>query len=191
MRCKKEEFVEGAVFHIYNKTQKGKNLFYDRDDYIYLLRKFNDNYKRISCEVYAYCLMPNHFHFCLKQTSTIELFKPLNKIFISYALHYNNKYKIKGRLFQSKLQHRKVEKENYLISLCQYIHFNPVKANLVDKIEDWEFSNYLEYTNRRDGKLFSHELIKIFPYDFVDYEKRIKDYEKYIDDQQFQYLLID
>ncbi len=41
MRCKQEEFTEGSIFHIYNKTPKGKKLFKDSSDYIYFLEKYH------------------------------------------------------------------------------------------------------------------------------------------------------
>ena len=46
-----------------------------------------------------------------------------------------------------------VDREEYLIHLCRYIHLNPVKANLVPQIEDWLYSNYLEWIGQRTDTL--------------------------------------
>ena len=66
-----------------------------------------------------------------------------------------------------------VEKREYLINLCAYIHLNPLKANLVANLKDWEFSNYLEWIGKRKGTLFSDELITSHFNDRNYYEKAI------------------
>ena len=191
MKCKKEEFVEGAIFHLYNKTHKGKLLFKCDKDYLYFLEKFKKNIQKYPCEVYAYCLMPNHFHFCLKQNSDKPLYRIFNDTLTSYALHYNSKYKLRGRLLQDRLQNKRIKKDSYLILLCKYIHYNPLKANLVRKLEDWKYSNFLEYSKLRTGTLFSNELVVNYPDDFENYSSEIEEYQKYIEDNEFTDLLID
>ncbi len=189
MRCKKEEFVEEAIFHIYNHSVNEIDLFFEDDDYTYFLSKFKKNLNHKEFEIYAYCLMPNHFHFCIKQNLGKPIYEIFNKTCISYVHHFNSKYKRKGKLFANKLQHKKVKRDDYLIQLCKYIHYNPVKAGLVEKLKNWEFSNYLEYINQRDGTLFSQELISMYPDEFKNYEERIIEYKKYLDEEQFKEIL--
>ena len=191
MKCKKEEFVEGAVFHFYNKTPKGKLLFKFDNDYKYFLTKFKRNIYKYPCEVYAYCLMPNHFHFCLKQITGKPLYRIFNDSFTSYALHYNTKYKLKGKLLQDRLQNKRITNDAYLTLLCKYIHNNPFKAGLVDDLEKWQYSNFLEYIGKRTGTLFSKELLENYSDDFSDYISEIEEYQNYIDDKEFMDLLID
>jgi len=89
------------------------------------------------------------------------------------------------------LQHKRVKKENYIISLCQYIHFNPKKAGLVNNLSDWKYSNYLEWIGKRNGILFNEELLKIYFGSPELYRKQIKYYEKYIKEKEFAELLFD
>ena len=191
MKCKKEEFVKDAVFHFYNKTPKGKFLFLCNDDYIYFLTKLKRNVAKYPCEIFAYCLMPNHFHFCLKQNSDKPLYRIFNDTITSYALHYNSKYKLKGKLLQDRLQNKRIQEDNYLIILCKYIHYNPVKAAIVKNIDDWKYSNYLEYVGKRNGSLFSKELINNYPDSFLNYAQEIKQYENYSNDKKFNNLLFE
>ena len=189
MRCTKNEYVTGAVFHFYNKTPDKKLLFRCDEDYVYFLNKLKYNIKKYPCEVYAYCLMPNHFHFCLKQKSDMPLYRIFNDTLTSYALYYNHKYQIKGKLLQDRLQSKRVNKDCYLLLLCNYIHNNPVRAGLVEDVAGWEYSNFLEYARLRNGSLYSKELISYFPDDFVDYLNSIKNYQQYINDVKFKELL--
>ena len=191
MKCKKEEFVEGAIFHFYNKTPQGKLLFKTNDDYLYFLTKFEKNIIKYPCEVYAYCLMPNHFHFCLQQNSDKPLYRIFNDTLTSYALHYNSKYKLKGKLLQDRLQDKRITYDAYLILLCKYIHNNPLKAGLVENLKNWEYSNYLEYLGKRQGMLYSKVLLETYPDDFENYSLKIEEYQKYIDEKAFTDLLID
>jgi len=191
MRCKKEEFIEGAIFHIFNHSTAEINLFNEKKDYEFFLRKFKKNIVGNLCEIYAYCLMPNHFHFCLKQNTEYPIYKIFNNLSTSYSMYFNRKHKRKGHLFAGKLQHKQLHSDNYLISLCQYIHYNPLKAGLVNNIDNWEYSNYLEYTKKREGELFSKELIQNHQDIFENYKKTLCNYEKFIQEKGFIDLLFD
>ncbi|HHE38852.1 MAG TPA: hypothetical protein ENL20_09810 [Candidatus Cloacimonetes bacterium] len=191
MKCKKEEFIEGAVFHFYNKTPERKLLFKCDNDYKYFLTKFKRDIKKYPCEVYAYCLMPNHFHFCLKQNSEKPIYRIFNDTLTSYALHYNSKYNLKGKLLQDRQQNKRIVNDSYLIAICKYIHNNPHKAGLVDDLEKWQYSNYLEYIGKRNGTLFSVELLENYHDDFLNYQDEMEEYQKNIDDKEFIDLLID
>jgi putative transposase len=191
MRCSKDSFIEGSVFHIYNHSVSEIKLFNEPSDYEYFLQKFKEKANHSICEIYAYCLMPNHFHFCIHQNSDYPVFKIFNSVSTSYAMYYNNKYKRKGKVFAGKLQHKRIRDDKYLIAVCQYIHFNPVKASLVSDISDWKYSNYPEYVNRRNGTLFSQKLIEIYSDIFMDYENHIRNYEQYLEDNEFQELLFE
>ncbi|MFQ6678350.1 MAG: transposase [Fidelibacterota bacterium] len=174
MRCNKEEFVEGVLFHIYNHSVDEIDLFYDQDDYHYFLKKLKKNYFPDELSIFAYCLMPNHFHFCIKQNSSRPIYDVFNRFILSYALHFNSKYKRRGKLFANKLQHKKINSEEYLVDICPYIHRNPIRAGLVGKAEDWEFSNYHEWIGIRNGILFDDELL-------LHYFRKAETYKKYIE----------
>ena len=160
MRCKKEEFIEGSIFHIYNHSVNEIDLFYERDDYLYFLSKLKKNFDSSELGILSYCLMPNHFHFCVKQKSNKPIYKVFNNFLTSYAMHFNHKYKRKGKVFGNKLQHKKINKQHYLIDVCCYIHLNPLKAGFVKDLRDWEFSNYLEWIEEREDILFDAEVLE-------------------------------
>lgn len=180
MRCKKEEFVKGAIFHIYNHSVNEIDLFYERSDYIYFLDKLKKNFSPNELGIYAYCLMPNHFHFCIKQKSNRPIYEVFNRFIVSYALHFNHKYKRMGKLFANKLQHKRINDERYLAEICPYIHLNPKRAGLVKKLNKWEFSNYPEWIGKREGVLFDNELLnEIFgnSSNYIDYLKRFDNHK--------------
>ncbi len=92
---------------------------------------------------------------------------------------------------EDRLQSKRVIKDNYLLQLCKYIHYNPVKAGLVKDIRDWEFSNYHEIVGLRKGTLFSNELLEMYPEEFENYSENLKSYEEYLSSTQFTELMLD
>ncbi|MDP8315726.1 MAG: transposase [Candidatus Celaenobacter antarcticus] len=189
-RCSKDEFVEGAIFHIYNKTMKSLKLFYNDSDYRSFLEYFSKFYKNYPCTIFAYCLMPNHFHFLIRQDSRRPIYELLNHSLSSYVRHLNSKLQRKGPLFQSKLQHVRVKDEKYLFQLVMYIHNNPRKAGLVNDLMDWKYSNYSNFIERKIDTFTSKVSLYIFNEYLDDYEEMISLYDKDVN-EKLKGLLID
>jgi putative transposase len=155
MRIKAEQFTQDSYYHIYNHASYNMNLFNDDMDYqryFELIKRYLDNK---NFDISSFCLMPNHFHFLLKQNIAIPVYEPFIQICYQYSRYYNNKYDHKGTIFASKLQHIHVDKDNYILWLCAYIHLNPIKAGLCKSIEDWNWSNFLEWVQQRN--LFTYD----------------------------------
>ena len=189
MRCKKEEFIEGAYFHIYNHAAYNEILFPQSEDYEYFLKKLKKSIEKIPVSIIAYCLMPNHFHFFVRQESEIPIYKIFNLVSLSYVRHYNIKYKRYGSLYSGKLNHKGLHDLKYILNLCKYIHCNPVIAGLVNMPEKWEFSNYREWIGKRDGTLFARKFIKEFNIDIKDYVWNITSYLDLMVDNEFLKLI--
>ncbi len=63
-----------------------------------------------------------------------------------------------------------------LLSLCVYIHANPVKDGLADLPEDWEYSNYLDWIGLRSGALVNREFIQEHFGTPAEYKNLVLDY---------------
>jgi putative transposase len=146
-------FVQGHYYHIYNRGAGKGLIFFNSGNYEYLLYLVKRYCRRYGVTVIAYCLMPNHYHFLLRQETDQVLSKFINVLFNAYVQAVNRQQGRKGTLFEGRFRHVWVDREEYLIHLCRYIHLNPVKANLVPQIEDWPYSNYLEWIDQRTGAL--------------------------------------
>ncbi len=116
--------------------------------------------------------MPNHFHFLIHANN--ESVKAVKEIPIqinaltegfrlllsSYAQGINRQNNSTGNLFQQKTKFKCITNGdiNYGYTAFQYIHQNPLKAKLVAKLEDWEFSSFVDYTGLRNGNLCNKQL---------------------------------
>ncbi len=141
----------------------------------------------------SYCLMPNHFHFLIRQNSEFSLSKLWAKVFTSYCMYFNKKYDHVGALLQSKFKAVTVTSDAQLLWLSSYIHNNPLTANLVSNLQDWQWSSYLDYMDLRQGTLVDKNFIlKIFNYNLRQYENFV--YEtgsKIRERKELEHLLLD
>ena len=172
------KFFENQYYHFFNRTNNEESLFRSRDNYLFFLKKYRyylDKY----FDTIAYCLMPTHFHFLIRvkefenhtvsqletEDNSTEMIsskiisKNIGVLLSSYTKAFNKKYLRHGSLFQKHSKSKLIEDENYFISLIFYIHQNPVRSELTQKPEDWEFSSYQDYINLRNGNLPNKELI--------------------------------
>jgi len=148
-----DTFTQGQYYHIYNRGAGKAKIFFNDGNYQYILRLVKEYYQRHGATVIAYCLMPNHYHFLLRQESDIPLSKFMQVLFNTYVQALNLQQRRTGTLFEGRFKHKCVDKWEYLIVLSRYIHRNPVKAGLVAKPEDWVYSNYREWIGLGEGVL--------------------------------------
>jgi len=107
----------------------------------------------------AYCLLPNHYHFLLRQDGDVRAGLLPQRAFNSYGKAYNKRYDHSGTLFEGVYKVRPVLDDGHLLHLCRYIHANPVIHGIVDHVADWPYSNYLEWVGERPGTLVDRDLI--------------------------------
>lgn len=101
--------------------------------------------------IIAYCIMPTHFHFILRQLKENGISIFTNNILNSYSHYFNLKYKRKGPLWEGRSKRILIESDEQMLQLTRYIHLNPVTAYLVNKPEQWPASSYREYVGRPAG----------------------------------------
>lgn len=162
----------GRYYHIYNRGNNRESIFRTEENYRYFLQQYRQ-YVHAHFETYAYCLMPNHFHFlvrtkpdALRVEAAPGQLSPWSKafknFFISYAKSFNRRYKRAGSLFQYKFKRKEVKQEDYLIRLICYIHANPIAAGLCDSFERWKYSSYNALVGRRTTALSRNSVLEWF-----------------------------
>lgn len=182
-------FTEDTYFHLFNHGNGDDNLFREESDYF----NFLDRYKRYVvpiADTYAYCLMPNHFHFLIKikKKDDIRSFLELREepkrrktqlekleesfsgfisfrlanYFNSYSKSFNIRYIRKGSLFRENVKRIPVNSTAYLLDLVGYIHCNPIHHDFAKSIEDWEFSSYFEIISKAPTFVLREEVLEWF-----------------------------
>lgn len=126
----------------------------------------------------AYCLMPNHYHFLVRQDTERPAGLLPQRVFNSYTKAHNKRYEHSGTLFEHRYQAKRVNAEQYLLHLCRYIHANPVKDGIVSTLGDWPYSNYAEWIGARQGALVDRAFVQVHFPSPKRYEKFVIDYLK-------------
>ena len=123
----------GENYHIYNRGAHKALIFHDKSDYERFLnlmysknRLENSVLSRSTLvDIFAYCLMPNHFHIGIKEIHERGTERFIHRLCTAYVMYYNRKYKHSGTIFQGQYKHKHVHNDEYLQYLIQYIHLNP------------------------------------------------------------------
>jgi putative transposase len=116
-----------------------------------------DNLKKennLRVEIICYCLMPNHYHFLLKQRQDGGISNFIMSLCGSYSHYFNIKYKRKGPLFEDRFRAVEIETDEQLLHVNRYIHLNPYSADLVknkNELINYPFSSFPEYLNESDS----------------------------------------
>lgn len=153
------KYLGTSFFHVMVQGIQKEYIFNQEKyikKYLELLKQYT---KESDIEIVAYCIMSNHAHMILYTENTDAMSKAMQKINTSYAQYYN---KVKegrvGYVFRNRFKSEPITNKRYLLQCIKYIHQNPVKANIVTKSEDYQFSSYNEYKNSE--KKFKHTEIK-------------------------------
>lgn len=139
-------YNKNSYHHLYNRGANKNAIFFEDSDYRYFLRKLKEYKEKYSIGINCFCLLPNHFHLFAKQmTNNHTIGKFISDLTNAYTRGTNKKYNRTGVLFEGKTKSKWIADESYFLWLCKYILNNPVKANLVNQPEEWEYSSAKEY----------------------------------------------
>jgi len=173
MSTTQEPFEQENRYHIFNHARGNDNLYETDLDYKVFLVLIS-KYIMPVAEIYAYCLMPNHFHF-LVRFKEVEVPKSFKKNDISdYLSHQRgtvqNTYTKKknyqsgrrGGLLCQSINRNLITSEEYLQMCIVYIHNNPLKHGLCYSSEKWKYSSYNAIISDRPTEIKRDEVLEWF-----------------------------
>lgn len=166
---------ESGIYHIILRGINKQVIFEEDEDYKRFIETIK-KYKTVSgYTIYAYCLMSNHVHLLIK-VGQEDLDLILKRIAVSYVYWYNWKYGRTGHLFQDRFKSEPVDSDEYFLTVLRYIHQNPLKARLCDKLEDYQYSSYRDYIYKRNDLLdysFAYDILG--KTDFIKFNRELVD----------------
>lgn len=181
----------GSCYHIYNRGNNRETIFRSDENYRYFLYLYK-KYLPPHLDIYAYCLMPNHFHLLVRvrelnadqvQTKSQGNLSPLGlafrNFFISYAKSFNVQYGRTGSLLQRKFKRKLADDVAYRMRLVVYIHANPIRAGLCNNFADWKYSSYQAILGNGFTSIKRDEVLKWFDgrADFHSFHNEYIDWE--------------
>ena len=176
-------------YHIFNRTNNKELLFKEEKNYSFFLEKL-EKYIVPVADIFAYCLLPNHFHFVLRVKGETELetfFKEkitklrrktledsneqiLSKLIIlqfshffnSYTQAINKLYSRNGSLFSPNFKRKEINTEEYLRQVIIYVHLNPVNHGVCLNTKNYAHSSFNSILSSKATLLKRNEVVKLF-----------------------------
>lgn len=215
MPRRQEPLVTEEVYHVFNRGIDRRPTFTDKREYqrainIMQFYRFASPTMKLSrylslqadiksqfmqkmekenqclVEIHAFALMPNHFHFLLKQKVENVISRFMSQFQNSYVRYFNTKHERQGQLFLVQFKAVRIETEEQFVHVSRYIHLNPLTSYVIKTLEQllvypWtslpdyfekdhssfcEIADILAYVNGKDN-------YKKFVSDQVDYQREL------------------
>jgi len=131
----------GAVYHVMNRGGSRQKIFLEKEDYEAFFKSICEIHERWGVELFAYCLMGNHYHICLR-TPEGNLSRVMRHLDGLYTQAFNRRHHRAGHLFQGRFKGVLVQKESHYLEVCRYVVLNPVRAKAAKHPREWGWSSY-------------------------------------------------
>lgn len=131
----------GAVYHLTARGDRREDIFRDDADRLFFLDLLAKEVRQQHWRLYAYCLMSNHYHLLIEtpEGNLVEGMRRLNGV---YTQAFNRRHGRVGHVLQGRYKSILVDRDAYLLELARYIVLNPVRAGMVQRVDDWPWSSY-------------------------------------------------
>ncbi len=166
--------LPGEQYHIFNHANGRENIFIEKKNYTFFLKKMGEHILPV-CRIYAYCLMPDHFHLVIEVRHEEELqilwrkngskiiltademalktSKAFGNFFSSYTQSFNKVYNRKGSLFIPVMKTGLINDESSFCKVIHYTHANPVHHGFTKTFDAWPHSSYKIFLSNSPTKI--------------------------------------
>lgn len=217
MGYRKHPIFTDQIYHVFNRGIAKSPIFFEKRDYQRFLEVTNfyrfsspnlrfSYYNRLEqnsrslflkeleekgpkqVNIYAFCLIPNHFHFVMKESKDDGIRKFISNLQNSYAKYINTKMKRTGSLFQEMFKAERIESDEQLIHTVRYVHLNPYTSFLVkelNQLRNYPWSSFNSYLDKNSFSFLdtdfinsfykTKEIFLSFTLDQADYQRRLSE----------------
>jgi len=171
--------LPNTFYHVLNRGVEQRSIFEEKRDYLKFLELLGELSDQFGLEVWSYVCMGNHYHLLLKTTEA-NLSEGMQWFGSSYSSYYNWRHCRSGHLFQGRFKGFQVDKGDYLKRLILYIHRNPLRAGLVDRLLDYPWSSYRCLAQKRNCYpwLERRKTLKLFGGSEKQFSEEAKEYSE-------------
>lgn len=215
MPYRKTPLITGEIYHVFNRSVARQPIFVFQKDYkraldiigFYIYQKpllrfshynrlpekqktdFIQNLKKKGkkqINLISFCIMPNHFHFLIKEIHPEGITTFMRNFQNSYAKYFNKRSERSGAVFQSMFKAIRIETEEQLLHVCRYIHLNPLTSYLIkdlSELETYPWNSFKYFLENKDQESVDVKFIldyfpsikkfKEFIFDQIDYQRRL------------------
>ena len=133
-----------GIYHIINRGNGRQCVFQKDGDYQTFLDLLGQMLEQFDIVLFAYCLMPNHFHLLVKVYKGEDLSRGMQWFTTTHVRRYHRHYGTSGHVWQGRFKSFGIQDDNHFITVARYVEGNPVRAGLVESAIDWCWSSHRE-----------------------------------------------
>lgn len=183
MPRKSRKDISSKFLHIMVQGLNKEYIFNEEQEIRKYLKFLSEGTKEFNVRIIAYCIMNNHVHLLIFTEDITEISNFMRKINTKYGIYYNKLHDRCGYVFRDRYRAEEIYTRAHLLSCINYIHNNPVKAEMCKNKSDYTYSSYNDYIYKKG--FINNELIdRCFLSYGIDYENILEnEYEtfKFID----------
>lgn len=210
MPIRNTPFITGQIYHVFNRsvasqpvfqTKREYQMFINTIEYYHFIdinsrfsyyQRLEDELKKQALDslyktsgtrvdIYAFCLMPNHYHLLVKQNVDNGISTFISRIQNSHAKYLNTKTKRIGALYQSPFKGKLIETDEQFTHVTRYIHLNPLTSYILDDPEqlmNYPWCSYGDYLNIFNRRFITKEQL-------ISHYSSLEDFSKFTSDRVY------
>ncbi|MSM40404.1 MAG: transposase [Geobacter sp.] len=159
--------ADGHFYHIINRGNGRQEVFHKPEDYAAFVGLLHESADRFTVGVYAWCLMPNHFHLLVQPEQAECLSAWMQWLMTSHVRRYHRHYRTSGHVWQGRYKSFIIQDDTHLITVARYIEGNPVRSGLVNRAAEWPWSSHAYHRSNDTGSV--RNLPVMLPQDWPEY----------------------
>ena len=132
----------GFVYHVINRGNGRATIFHKAQDYQAFLSILALAKARHPVKIFAFSLMPNHFHFAIESSHQQSLSRFMQWLLTTHVRRYHKHYQSSGHVWQGRFKSFPVQRDEHLLMVLRYVLQNPVRSGLAMSVHDWPWSSW-------------------------------------------------
>jgi putative transposase len=143
----------GLIYHALNRANARLTIFETDEDYAAFMRVLAQAVARLDPRLLAYCVMPNHFHFLLWPRADGDLSHFMRWLTVTHTQRWHAHHRTAGtgHVYQGRFKSFPVQSDEHFLTVCRYVERNALRANLVQRAEDWRWGSLWARRAKDDG----------------------------------------
>ncbi|HEY3158802.1 MAG TPA: transposase [Vicinamibacterales bacterium] len=140
-----------------NRAARKSRLFDNSSDYAAFQDVVSDALSRFDVAFFSYIVMPNHWHFLLSPRVDRGLSRFMHWLETTHARRWGRAKGVEGQgaVYQGRFKAIPIEADRHFLWVCRYVERNALRANLVERAEDWRWSSLWQRQHQRSGPTLS------------------------------------
>ncbi len=133
--------VAGGCYHVINRGNNRATVFHDAAEYAAFIGLLSDAQERTPIELFAACLMPNHFHLVVRPDGRHDIGRWIHWLLTTHSHRYHLRHETTGRVWQGPYKAFPIEQDGHLLTVLRYVERNAARAGLVTRSRDWHWGS--------------------------------------------------